>query len=108
MVALDGQCDCGAVRIKVPQIPARLTECPCDFCRSTGVLWGYYPRDIISVTGETDSYRRAARRLAFHRCAICGVLIQWTAETVDWINSGVNMRNFNPASLAHLPVGPPE
>ncbi len=60
------------------------------------------------MTGTTDSYMRGARRLAFHRCASCGVLTHWTAVTVDWENAGVNMRNFDPAVLVDIPIGPPQ
>ncbi len=108
MADLTGRCDCEAVTITVPNLPVRLTDCPCNYCIRTGVRWAYYPKDSISVTGPTQSYRRAARRLAFHRCAACGVLTHWWPKTIDWKNAGVNMRNFDSSALAGIPIGPPE
>ena len=108
MADLSGTCDCGAVTINVPHPPRRLTDCPCDFCTRTGVLWAYYPKDTVTVEGPTHSYARARRRLLFHRCTTCGIVTHWSPETVDWKNAGVNMRNFAPDALRDIPAGPPQ
>ena len=105
-MTVKARCDCGAVEVVIPRAPEKLTVCPCDFCRRVGVRWAYFPEVDVTITGETDAYRRGAKRLAFHRCATCGCLTHWQAETVDWENSGVNMLNFDPEVTDGLPEVP--
>lgn len=52
------------------------------------------------MAGATISYDRGARRVAFHRCATCGVLIHWTRTGKIKDKTGVNMTNFASADIA--------
>ena len=102
--ALTTTCDCGAVSITLPKLPLQITACPCSFCTRMGAAWGYFPKETVTVSGPTDTYRRGQKRLAFHRCKTCGALTHWAAVTVDWQNTGVNMRNFPADMLQDIPV----
>lgn len=90
---IDAVCDCGAVRLEIAEAPAELNDCQCDWCQRLGALWAYYPKDqvrLVCEPGTTEVYSRASRRLAFHRCKVCGLTSHWVSETRP--RMGVNAR----------------
>ncbi len=91
---MDGTCHCGAVRVRVPAPPERVTSCNCSICRRLGTLWAYYPADQVSVTPEdgTDVYVWGEGRIAFHRCKVCGCTVRWAATDPSRNRTGVNAR----------------
>ena len=102
---MEGTCDCGEVTLRLARRPDRIVACRCAYCRRVGAKWGYFDGREVDVDGATLSYRRAARRLEFRRCEICGVLTHWQrpgrpAEA----RMGVNMALFEPAELIGIPV----
>ncbi len=99
-----GSCDCGAVVLRIPGLPSEINDCPCSFCQRLGALWAYFPPGTVVVSGQTRIYRRATRLLAFHRCAVCGVLTHWTGPEGRATKMGVNMVNFACPEVAAVPV----
>ncbi|HEY3812021.1 MAG TPA: GFA family protein [Caulobacteraceae bacterium] len=101
---LEGSCHCGAVRLTLPRPPKDVADCNCSICRRHGGLWAYYRVAELSVTGETDTYVWGDRMLALHRCKTCGVVTHWSPLVDNIDRTGVNMRMFDPALVASLPV----
>ena len=91
---IEAVCDCGAVRLEISRPPEKVNDCQCSWCQRLGALWAYYPRDEVRVLdpGATEVYQRAARRLEFHRCKVCGLTSHWVSvvPSVTWM--GVNSR----------------
>jgi hypothetical protein len=76
---LSGHCHCGAVSYTIKGEPARMAQCHCNACRrTTGTghnVQAFFPRDQVTITGETKSYESTAdsgssRRR--HFCPVCG------------------------------------
>ncbi|WP_102108245.1 GFA family protein [Oceaniglobus roseus] len=96
-------CDCGAVTVTAPGLPDEVNACPCGWCQRIGARWGYYRRSSVTVTGETQVYLRASRRIEFHRCLVCGAVTHWLPNTgLD--RAGVNLANLDPSLYAAVPV----
>ncbi len=92
---IEAVCDCGAVRLEVDQAPEELNDCQCDWCQRLGALWAYYPTDqvrLVCEPGATSIYQRAARRLEFHRCNVCGLTTHWSPVDPTRPRMGVNAR----------------
>ena len=92
---IEAVCDCGAVRLEVAAAPERLNDCQCDWCQRLGALWAYYPADQVKLVcepGGTETYQRASRRLAFHRCRVCGLTSHWASADGTGRRVGVNAR----------------
>ncbi len=89
---MDGTCHCGAVRVRVPAAPGTVTECRCSICRRIGALWAYYPAAAVIIEGPTVAYAWGRRRLAFHRCGVCGCVMGWRAFHAGYPECGVNAR----------------
>jgi hypothetical protein len=56
---LTGSCHCGAVKIRVPRKPRRLTSCNCSICRRHAGRFGYYDKSevkIVAGRGALDRY----------------------------------------------------
>ena len=106
--ALEGACLCGAVTLSVGRVPRQLTQCNCSACRRYGTLWAYYRRAAVTISaprGGLARYRRGTRRLSFVWCQTCGCVIQWdTRRRGPDEHIGVNMRLFDPARMADVPV----
>jgi hypothetical protein len=88
-------CDCGAVRLEIAEPPEELNDCQCDWCQRLGALWAYYPKDkvrLVCEPGAAEVYSRASRRLAFHRCKVCGLTSHWTSLDETRPRMGVNAR----------------
>jgi hypothetical protein len=91
----EARCDCGAVVLQVAFDPAEINDCQCSWCQRLGALWAYYPRDqvcILSGPELTTVYKRAARRLEFHRCKVCGLTTHWVNTDPSNGKMGVNAR----------------
>jgi len=107
---LTATCHCGAVRIDVPERPARLTDCNCSICRRYGTLWAYYPAAdvrVIAAEGATDAYSHGPRELRFVRCHTCSCITHWEyLVPVPGAKMGVNARNFELHVRDGIPVFP--
>ena len=91
----EARCDCGAVLLEVAEDPAEINDCQCSWCQRLGALWAYYPKDqvrILSGPDATSVYLRAARRLEFHRCKVCGLTTHWVNVDSTKGRMGVNAR----------------
>ncbi len=99
-------CHCGAVTLRLAEVPAEVTECNCTICRRYGVLWAYCATDAVSVVASipTDTYVRDGGDQAFHRCAKCGCVTHWAKFDPAFGRVGVNARLLEPKVLAGLRV----
>jgi hypothetical protein len=92
---IEAVCDCGAVRLEIAEAPATVNDCPCAWCQRLGALWSYYSTDkvrLVCEPGATSIYLRAARRLEFHRCNVCGLTTHWAHADPTRTTMGVNAR----------------
>lgn len=113
MTSHSGSCHCGRVNIALDRAPDEVTDCNCTSCTKHGVRWSYFAPEEVRVAGATASYLRAdvtvpATDLRF--CAHCGCTTHWVA-TAAYVRHagkddrvGVNMRLFDEALVAGLPV----
>ncbi|MBF6024673.1 GFA family protein [Lysobacter niastensis] len=104
---ISGSCHCGAVQIEVPEPPQSLLDCNCSLCRRNAALWAYYPPDAVRVIGHpqhTSEYVWGDRTLRTVRCSHCGCITHWEPLQPGLERVGVNMRNFDPAVIAAVPV----
>lgn len=102
-----GACHCGRVTIDVPGRPEYLNACNCTLCWQRSVLWGYFPRSEVRITGEVSHYRRDDIKvyLTTDFCPRCGVTTSWTPARDGMADRmGVNMRLFDPAALEGVEV----
>jgi hypothetical protein len=100
---IEAVCDCGAVRLEIAEAPEEVNDCQCAWCQRLGALWAYYPRDQVRFVCEPDAtavYQRAARRLEFHRCKVCGLTSHWVAVDPARPQMGVNSR-LMPRDVRH-------
>jgi hypothetical protein len=107
-LAIQGTCLCAAVQLGVARVPQQVTQCNCSVCRRYGTLWAYYPRSAVSITaprGALEEYSRRPRGLRFVRCRTCGCVVSWDSRRKGPDQRmGVNMRNFDHALMARVPV----
>jgi hypothetical protein len=92
---IEAVCDCGAVRLEIDQAPDEVNDCQCDWCQRLGALWAYYPTGqvrLVCEPGATEVYLRAARRLEFHSCKVCGLTTHWAPVDAARPRIGVNAR----------------
>ena len=97
----EARCDCGAVVLELSADPAEINDCQCSWCQRLGALWAYYPTDQVRILSEpeaTSVYLRAARRLEFHRCKVCGLTTHWVNVDPSRQKMGVNAR-LRPAEV---------
>ena len=108
MSALSGTCHCGAIRIEVPSLPDKVTDCNCSLCRRLGALWAYYEVGTVRVEGhpeKTSGYIWGDKTLRTVRCATCGCVTHW--EPLDPAftgRHGVNIRNFDVKLLESVTI----
>jgi hypothetical protein len=128
--ALQGACHCGAVRLTLPFAPDKATDCNCSICRRIAGLWAYYEFGTVRIEGHpqnTEGYVWGDKTLRTVRCKSCGIVTHWEplepqpGQTQDPQprepqtqdpqlhapqpqKHGVNLRNFDPALLASVPV----
>ena len=96
-------CDCGGVSITVPAIPVEVNACHCHWCRSSGALWAYWPKDVPQAQGATTTYRRDKKRIDFHHCATCRQLVYWAPAVPKIAWMGVNFALVDPALTDPIP-----
>jgi len=108
---LTASCHCGAVRLEIPRIPRKLTQCNCSICRRYGSLWAYYRRKsvrIVSGRRILAVYSWGNGTLQFHHCIRCGCVThhERTRKRRDGSDTlAVNMRNVDqPERIAHVPI----
>ena len=108
MPTVSGSCHCGAVRIEVPSVPERVTDCNCSLCRRLGALWAYYEVGTVRVEGhpeKTSEYIWGDKTLRTVRCATCGCITHWEPLNPALTGRhGVNIRNFDPKILASVTI----
>jgi hypothetical protein len=97
---LQALCHCGAVTVRIPRRPRRVTNCDCSICRRYGPLWAYYRRaevEVIAEPGATAAYAWGRETLRFVRCATCGCVTHWEPIVAHrGERMGVNVRLFDP------------
>jgi hypothetical protein len=106
-IAIQGTCLCQAVQLGVARLPRQVTQCNCSVCRRYGTLWAYYRRSAVSITarrGTLKAFSVRARGLRFVRCGGCGCVITWDGLGKGDMRMGVNMRMFDHAAMARVPV----
>jgi hypothetical protein len=105
---LEGSCHCGAVKLRLPAMPAKATRCNCSLCRRLGSVWAYYELTTVRIEGHpenTEGYIQGDRTLRTVRCKTCGCVTHW--EPLDPSRNtrhGVNLNNFPPALLEQVDV----
>ncbi len=117
---LTGSCHCGAVTWRLTDPPESATLCNCSICRRYSAVWayGWLGHDIFidgSGADARQSYVHGDREIAFHRCATCGCVTDWTSLVPDTDFTGdsdgppgprtriaVNMRLADPAAVADI------
>jgi len=106
--SLEGSCHCGAVRLTLPAVPEKATQCNCSICRRLGGLWVYYEFGTVRVEGQpenTDEYIWGDRTLRNLRCKTCGCVTHWEPlAPTPGCKQGVNLRNFDPRLQASVQV----
>lgn len=104
---IPASCHCGRITMEIAQAPETVTDCSCSICRRYGVLWAYYsPADvrIRPASGATDICMCNDRELEFHRCKVCGCVINWSALDKTYDRMGVNARLMSLEVLAKARV----
>lgn len=81
----EGGCHCGAVRYTVGGEPAHAALCHCRDCSHLAgaamVGWALFPREAVTVTGETREYASSEHgRRQF--CPACGTGLFYTNEAI--------------------------
>ena len=84
----EGQCACGAVRVRVTGMPKEVNLCHCMTCRRIhGAPFGVYAifeRDAVEVSGDTLAWESSATGKR-HHCPVCGSPIYLAFDGVDEI-----------------------
>jgi len=110
---LRGACHCGAVRFRIAPRPDTATICNCSVCRRYGAIWAYgwleggAGPEVVVTGGARTAYVRGDREIAFHRCAACGCLTDWTGlvpQADGRVRIAVNLRLADPAEVADVPL----
>ena len=99
---IEGRCICGGVTVELPRAPEYLNACNCRLCQRSGGIWGYFPRDEVTIRGETRRFVRSdldEAYLANLFCPTCGNAAAWIALDSEYPRMGVNMRLFEPDAL---------
>lgn len=82
----EGQCSCGALRLKASGEPIRVTVCHCHECqRRTGSVYGVqarYAQESVEVSGEYNTYVRSSEfgEIRFHFCPNCAGTVFYGME----------------------------
>jgi hypothetical protein len=105
---LTATCHCGAVRVRVRQLPRTVTSCNCSICRRYGALWAYYRPSSVTIEapkGGLAKYSWNRRIRDYHRCKRCGCVTHYTYRKKQRdATVGVNAANFFPSALAGVRV----
>jgi hypothetical protein len=83
------RCSCGQLQVTVRGEPVRISICHCLECqRRTGSVYGVqarFPRDAVSVEGNSSEYRRVAESghgVSMHFCPECGSTVYYFLDQV--------------------------
>ena len=85
----------------MPSKPEKLNECRCSVCYKYGAIWGYFPRNTVTITttegAKLDPYVRSDSDgdISFNRCSHCGCMTNWWglgAYSESTYKMGVNCR----------------
>jgi hypothetical protein len=81
------RCSCGQLSVTVEGEPIIVLACHCTECqRRTGSPFGvgaYYPKDKVTITGESRAFARPGGdgRMMHNRfCPVCGSNLFWESE----------------------------
>ena len=84
-----GGCQCGAVRFRTTDTPARVIACHCTTCKQrTGAAYGigvyFAEADVDIYQGRLRTYEfrsdESGRWIRHEFCEVCGSAISWTLE----------------------------
>lgn len=85
--ALEGGCQCGAVRYRVTGDPVITAFCHCTTCRrATGapvVAWALYPDTAVRFLNGPPATYASSPGVTRSFCGACGTPIAFAAEYVD-------------------------
>ena len=56
---IEGRCICGGVTIDIARLPEYLNASNCRLCQRSGGLWAYFPRNEVTISGETRRFVRS-------------------------------------------------
>lgn len=105
---LQGSCHCGAVKLALPNVPTRATDCNCSICRRLGAIWGIFEWNTVEVRAAEEAlveYIWGEKTLRTMRCVHCGCATHWEPLSPDQIAwHGVNLRMFPPELLQMVRV----
>jgi hypothetical protein len=105
---LQGSCHCGAVKLRLPELPQKGTRCNCSLCKRLRSVWGYYDLGTVYIEGHpqnTEEYIQGDRTLRTIRCKTCGCATHWEPlDPTSTPRQGINLNNFPPALLDHVHV----
>jgi len=76
MTIYDGACHCGAVTFTFEGTLDGAIECNCTYCRRTGGMLVFGPREALTITAGEDrltEYRFNHRVIRHLFCSTCGV-----------------------------------
>jgi hypothetical protein len=104
MASIAGSCLCGAVMLTVARAPKSVTQCNCSTCRRYGTLWAYYKRSAVTIKGKLRDFTLRRGGLRFRSCATCSCIASWEHERGADATMGVNMRLFDHAAMARVPI----
>jgi hypothetical protein len=83
-------CDCGQLSLSCEGEPVRVSVCHCLCCRRrTGSAFGWqarFPREAVTITGESREYVRrgdSGSSARFGFCPNCGSTVYWRAEGLE-------------------------
>ena len=91
-------CLCGAVSVEIPQKPDFIMACNCDMCRKSGARWGYFDPSSVTVSGNTEGYRRADKvepGSEKYFCPTCGVTTHFRLTEASVAKHGDTMMGVN-------------
>jgi hypothetical protein len=99
----EGGCQCGAVRFRTSDQPARVIGCHCRTCKQrTGAAYGigvYFNEDDVEfLQGELETFEfhssESGRWLRNEFCANCGATVSWTLEMRPGVR-GISGGNYD-------------
>lgn len=105
---INASCHCGAVQIKVSELPETLTQCTCSICRRYGALWAYRTRRtarVISAPDVESSYLWNNKIIEFYHCKNCGCLTRYESiKKSENSRIAVNARMMSPDEIRGIRV----
>jgi hypothetical protein len=101
-------CHCGAISLKVDEMPETLTECTCSICHRLGAQWAYYTLEQVRMTGSTaarTAYLWGDKCIEFYHCETCGCTTHYeSVEKNEDSRIAINTRMMQRKDTAGIPV----